>query len=91
MIGLVSAIPALATIKYAEQPNVSDRKYKKYLEIKNWKRPDNIKKKNYKIKMWTKEDDHIIQTKSISESCLKLDRTERSIKMRLWRLKNKIK
>lgn len=60
-----------------------DRKYRKYLEFKDWKRT----KKKINVRTWTSEEDFFIINHSIQESMLSLNRTEQSIKMRLWRLK----
>lgn len=62
------------------------RKLKKAKEALEWKRPKNLIRifKNF-WEPW--EDEHILNH-SIKESCNRLYRSERSIKMRLWRLKN---
>lgn len=64
-----------------------NRKFEKAAQVKTWIRPLGIKKiENRKI--WTKEQDNFILSNSIENSMEVLGRTEESIKMRLWRLKN---
>lgn len=61
-----------------------NRKIKKASEVINWIRPDDMKK--IKRKQWEKwEDDYILEN-SINNSMKKLNRSEYSIKMRIWRL-----
>jgi len=62
------------------------RKLKKAKEALKWKRPKNIKRIFQKF--WEPREDKYILNSSIKESYTHLKRTERSIKMRLWRLKN---
>jgi hypothetical protein len=71
---------------YPENCLSINRKYKSAQEIKKWKRPSGMIKIENK-KTWNKEDDLFIVTHSIVESMEELDRTESSIKNRLWRLK----
>lgn len=59
------------------------RKYIKYIEIKKWKR---TKKKIYS-QSWTSEEIEFIKTHNVKESMIHLQRTEKSIKMKLWRVK----
>jgi hypothetical protein len=61
------------------------RKKQIALAIQAWKRPINMRKVVHK-KFWTDEQDSYILSHTIEESALILQRTERSIKMRLWRL-----
>ncbi len=63
-----------------------NRKLKKVQEILKWKRPK-ILKRIFRNE-WHEEEDKYIVTHPIEKSCKYLKRTERSIKMRLWRLKN---
>lgn len=63
-----------------------NRKYKKYLEFKNWKRT----KKKINARTWTDKEDNFILNNSVEKSIKVLNRTESSIKTRLWRLKKKI-
>jgi len=62
------------------------RKLKKAQEALSWKRPEALKRifKNF----WEPWEDKYILSHSLEESCNRLKRTERSIKMRIWRLKN---
>jgi len=75
-------------IKYLYYPGclVLKRKFKKAQEALKWKRPENLKKVFQKF--WEPREDEYILTHYKEESCNHLKRTERSIKMRLWRLKN---
>ena len=65
-----------------------DRKFQKSLDVKNWKRPNNMKH-NDNRKIWTKYQDEYILNHEIDESMDYLNRTEESVKMRLWRLNKK--
>ena len=46
-------------------------------------------KHRLEIKKWDKEQDEFISNNSIEDSIIKLNRTEKSIKTRLWRLNKK--
>lgn len=65
---------------------VLKRKLKNVEEALKWKRPKTIKR-IFK-KFWEPKDDEHILNHSIEASCYYLKRTERSVKMRLRRLKN---
>ncbi len=75
-------------IKYLYYPDclVLKRKFKKAQEALKWERPENLKKVFQKF--WEPWEDKYILTRHREESCNHLKRTERSIKMRIWRLKN---
>lgn len=60
-----------------------NRKYEKYMQMKTWKRT----KKKVNERAWTSEEIAFIISHSVKESSEKLHRTERSVKMKLWRLK----
>jgi DNA-binding transcriptional regulator WhiA len=79
---------ALSNEIYYEGCLSLNRKYNKSLEVKNWVRPYNMIVSEKKF--WTKEQDDFILEHDIEESTEYLDRTEESVKMRLWRL-NKTK
>ena len=67
-----------------------DRKLRKIKKILKWKRPKTLKRifRNE----WHNQEEKYILSHTIEESCKYLKRTERSVKMRLWRLRhNKIK
>lgn len=65
------------------------RKLKKAKEALKWKRPTSLKRITFNRKFWGPWEDNYILNHSVKESCKQLKRTERSIKMRLWRLKNR--
>ncbi|MCD6094657.1 LAGLIDADG family homing endonuclease [bacterium] len=75
-------------IKYLYYPGclTLERKLKKAKEALKWKRPKTLKKIFQKF--WEPWEDKFILNHSLEESCKFLKRTEKSIKMRLWRLKN---
>ena len=75
----------LSKILYENAEIYLNRKYQKYLEIQNWKRT----KKKVHSQSWSKEEDNFILHHQIEESVNKLKRTKSSIKMRLYRLKNR--
>ncbi len=62
-----------------------NRKYKKAQEIKNWIRPSNMRICRQK-RNWNVIEDDYIQNHTIEESMTHLNRTKRSVQMRLWRL-----
>ena len=59
------------------------RKYDKYKQFSQWKRT----KKRIRQKSWTIDDINFIKTHDIRESMIVLNRTEKSIKMKLWKLR----
>lgn len=59
------------------------RKYDKYKQFSQWKRT----KKRIRQKSWTIDDINFIKTHDIKESMIVLNRTEKSIKMKLWKLR----
>lgn len=61
-----------------------DREYNAYLRISKWRRPRGMRR--IISRRWTKEEELFVQNNSIKESCVKLGRTERSVKMKRWRL-----
>ena len=66
-----------------------NRKYHISEKIKSWIRPLNMKKIDFQRNKWTKDDDKYIMCHSIENSIEKLNRTKKSIKVRLWRLNKK--
>lgn len=62
-----------------------ERKYEKYKEMLSWKRM----KKKINMRTWTNEEDDYIMKNSVEESIKHLGRTEKSIKMRKFRLRRK--
>jgi hypothetical protein len=66
-----------------------NRKYKKSKDILSWIRPNDMIKRDYEKMWWDNEQDGYILNHTIEESMEHLNRTEKSIKIRLWRLNNK--
>ncbi len=64
-----------------------DRKINKSKEVLGWIRPENIKKREYVKKNWTKDEDEFIILNPLEVSMEQLDRTQKSVEMRLYRLK----
>ena len=58
------------------------RKYDNYQQIRTWKRT----KKRMKQESWSPDEIKYIQTHTVIDSMQYLNRTENSIKMKLWRL-----
>ena len=85
---MVNREKAQKFIKYLYYPSclVLKRKFKKAQEALKWRRPKILKK--ILQKFWEPREDKFILNHALEESCEFLKRTERSIKMRLWRLKN---
>jgi len=77
----------LVNILYYEECICLQRKLQKSKDVLNWKRPSEMKKIDFQKKNWTKEEDTFILNHNLNECVQKLKRTERSIKMRLWRIK----
>lgn len=75
-------------IRYLYYPNALALKRKVSSTRKGlkWKRPKTIKRIFQKF--WGPREDKYILNHPVEESCHYLKRTERSIKMRLWRFKN---
>jgi hypothetical protein len=63
-----------------------NRKYNNAQKIKKWIRPDGLKKRETQ-KKWNKEQDNFILSHSIQESMNELNRTKKSVQIRLFRLK----
>ncbi len=63
------------------------RKIQKAKDVLNWQRPATMKKVENR-KRWTKAEDDFILSNSIKDAMKKLDRSQSSIEMRLWRLKS---
>lgn len=63
------------------------RKIKAAQTIMDWIRPFDRKKNNFVKRFWTEDEDKYILHHPITDSINKLNRTEKSIKIRLWRLK----
>ena len=63
------------------------RKIQKAKEVLNWQRPATMKKVENR-KRWTTAEDNFILSNSIQDAMKKLDRSQSSIEMRLWRLKS---
>ena len=63
------------------------RKYESYLSIMKWKRPLDMKKL-CRAKSWNKNEDYYVLNHSIENSCKELERSESSIKNRVFRLKH---
>jgi hypothetical protein len=62
------------------------RKKQSALDVLSWVRPSNMKEINFARKKWTPEEDAFILNHSLPESVSMTRRTEKSIKIRLWRL-----
>jgi hypothetical protein len=60
------------------------RKAARVPAIRDWQRPQGQKKRPRQV--WSSEDEAYILTHSVEESARFLERTEQSIKMKLWRL-----
>jgi len=64
-----------------------DRKRQSATETLKWERPEGMRRSANNSR-WTSEQDAIILNIPIEESCRLLGRSEKSVKTRLWRLKN---
>ncbi|GAA2132488.1 hypothetical protein GALLR39Z86_23690 [Glycomyces algeriensis] len=66
-----------------------DRKLKSATQVAAWA-PDPTKVGRYGVarKRWTPEEDQIVRVHSIAEAAKLLGRTEQSVNLRRWRLRN---
>lgn len=76
----------MASILYYDGCLALTRKKQSAQLVSQWQRPDSMRKIDYKRKWWTLEEDAFILSHSMEESVIALGRTERSIKVRLWRI-----
>jgi len=85
---MVNREKAQEFIEYLYYPNclVLKRKLKKAKIALRWKRPKNMKRVFQRF--WEKGEDEYVLSHAVEESRSYLKRTERSVKMRLWRLRN---
>jgi hypothetical protein len=83
----------LCSYLYYDDCLALDRKVASAKMVTDWIRPADMKKRTFTIKRWTDDQDKFITSHTIKESMAELDRTKKSIKIRLWRLakKNPIK
>lgn len=79
----------LVSVLYYENCICLNRKLKMAQKVIKWTRPVNLKLRS-PGKNWTPKQDMFILNNQIEVSIKKLKRSEQSIKMRLWRLKNAI-
>lgn len=63
------------------------RKLEKAKAVLSWQRPGNMRKVENR-KRWTKVEDNFILSNSITDAMIRLDRSQSSVEMRLWRLKS---
>jgi hypothetical protein len=77
----------LAQILYPLNCLSLKRKYTSAQEVIKWLRPEGMRIK-CRQKTWTEEQDDFIKAHTLEESVSHLKRTEKSVKIRLWRLKN---
>ncbi|CAN5858146.1 hypothetical protein BH20ACI4_BH20ACI4_13000 [soil metagenome] len=77
----------IVKILYYENCLALPRKIQKAKEVLNWQRPKTMKKVENR-KRWTEVEDKFILSNSIKIAMKKLDRSQSSIEMRLWRLKS---
>lgn len=75
----------VATLYY-EDCIALPRKKRIALEILAWKRPFNMRRIDFDKKRWSHEEDSYILNHTIEEASAALERTAKSIKVRLWRL-----
>lgn len=65
-----------------------ERKLENSIKVKKWVRPNNMKRITWNVKKWTKEEDEFILKNNLYESMKILDRTKKSVSIRLSRLKS---
>lgn len=72
---------------YYENCLALPRKLEKAKEVLSWQRPSTMRKVEDR-KRWTVVEDNFILSNSLRDAMIKLDRSQNSIEMRLWRLKS---
>jgi len=77
----------IVKILYYENCLALPRKIQKSKDVLNWQRPTTMKRIENK-KRWTQAEDKFILSNSIKDAMKKLDRSQNSIEMPLWRLKS---
>lgn len=75
----------LAHTLYAGSILRLDRKFADYEGLMKWSRPDHMMKKK-PGKLWGLEQDEYVRTHTVKEAMTHLDRSERSIRMRRYRI-----
>lgn len=80
----------IVDILYYENCPAMPRKLEKAKEVLNWQRPSSMKKIENR-KGWTNAEDKFILSNSIKDAMIRLDRSQHSIEMRLWRLKSNLR
>lgn len=75
----------VAAALYYEGCVAISRKKRMAVAIQAWERPQGMRRVRQK-KFWTDEQDRHILSHTVEESAFALQRTEQSVKMRLWRL-----
>lgn len=76
----------LVDLLYYDDCLCLERKKEKAAEVLSWVRPNSIKKRIGEVKKWDDEQDQYILTHTLEESMSFLNRTRKSINIRLWRL-----
>lgn len=71
---------------YYEDSISLERKKINAEEVIAWERPENMPKRDCKVKRRSQDEDDYIKNHTIEESMKKLNRTKNSIQTRLWRL-----
>ena len=56
--------------------------------IREWQRPESMRKRDFARKTWTVDEDEYILSHTIEEAAENLGRTAKSVKIRLWRLRD---
>ena len=77
----------IATCLYYDGCMALKRKTDKAKEVTDWVRPDTMRMVTWQRKRWSPDEDVFINSHSVPESMKKLGRNERSIRIRLSRLR----
>jgi len=78
----------LAALLYYPDCLALSRKVEAALKIAEWVRPNTMRKIEFERNRWTLEEDSYILTHTVEESAEFLQRTHKSIKVRLWRIRD---
>lgn len=76
----------VASLLYYEGCVALERKRASAEAVQSWTRPEGMRKK-YRTKGWTADEDRIVLSMPIKDAARALDRTEKSVNIRRWRLR----
>jgi len=73
---------------YYEGCTCLDRKRQMAEVVLRWSRPTDMRKRNFDVKRWTPKEDTVVRGHSVPDAARILGRTEKSVRIRAFRLKH---